>query len=87
VDAARRCSGPAALALLRAAIADSQSVSMSYAEDDGVDADRLLDPIRLGGGSLTAFDHRAGQVRTFTLARVSSVAPILAQREGEAGHD
>lgn len=77
VDHDRRCTGPAALALLRAAIADAQPVWMAYAESDGVTSEQLLDPIRVGSGTVTAFDHRVGQVRTLTLARIASVAPVV----------
>lgn len=77
VDHERRCTGPAALALLRAAVADAQPVWMAYAESDGLTSEQLLDPIRVGSGTVTAFDHRIGQVRTLTLARIASVAPIV----------
>ena len=77
VDHDRRSTGPAALALLRAAIADAQPVWMVYAESDGVTSEQLLDPIRVGSGTVTAFDHRLGQVRTLTLARIASVAPLV----------
>jgi len=78
VDARLRCSGAPAVALLRAAITDASSVLMSYADTEAGTVDRLLDPIRIGGGTLTAFDHQAGQVRTFALARMASVAPVAA---------
>ncbi|MFM8893923.1 MAG: WYL domain-containing protein [Actinomycetales bacterium] len=78
VDAGLRCSGAPAVALLRAAITDASSVLMSYADTEAGTVDRLVDPIRIGGGTLTAFDHQAGQVRTFALARMASVAPVAA---------
>lgn len=75
VDHARRCSGPAALALLRESATLAQPAWLSYAESDGTTIDQVIDPIRVGGGTLTAFDRRTGQVRTFILARIAAVAP------------
>jgi predicted DNA-binding transcriptional regulator YafY len=49
---------------------------ISYADTDGTNTDQIVDPIRLGSGTMTAFDHRTEQVRTFTIARVSGVAPL-----------
>jgi hypothetical protein len=82
VDEGRRCTGPAAVALLRAAIEDAQAVWLAYAEADGETAERLADPIRVGGGTLTAFDHQSGKVQTFALARIASVAPVAATQQG-----
>jgi len=76
VDSTRRCAGPAAVALLRAAISDAESICLAYADADCGPVERLLDPIRIGGGTLTAFDHLEGKVRTFTLARISWAAPL-----------
>lgn len=71
-----RSSSAAIIAALKSAIADSSPMWISYADTDGTNTDQIVDPIRLGGGTMTAFDHRTEQVRTFTIARVSGVAPI-----------
>ncbi|MBU6245687.1 MAG: helicase-associated domain-containing protein [Actinomycetales bacterium] len=78
VDARRRCSGAAALTLLREAAALAQPAWLSYAESDGTTTEQVVDPIRVAPGTLTAFDHRTGQVRTFVLARIAAAAPAQA---------
>jgi hypothetical protein len=65
----------AIVATLRAALADSAPAWIGYADNDGTVTEQIVDPIRLGGGVLTAFDHRTEQVRTFTVARITGVAP------------
>ena len=62
------------VAALRRAIAQVDPVWIAYADTDGTTSQQIVDPIRLGGGTLTAFDHRAEQVRTFSVARISGVA-------------
>ena len=38
--------------------------------------ERVVEPLRLEGGFLTAYDLRSAEVRTFTVARITAVAPI-----------
>ena len=71
-----RSSSAAIIAALKVAIAENSPMWISYADTDGTNTDQIVDPIRLGGGTMTAFDHRTEQVRTFTIARVSGVAPL-----------
>ncbi len=73
-----RSSSNAIMAALKKAISDSTPMWISYADTDGTNTDQIVDPIRLGGGTMTAFDHRTEQVRTFTIARISGVAPLEA---------
>lgn len=69
-------SSAATVAALKSAIADTVPVWIAYADSDGTTTEQIVDPIRLGSGSLTAFDHRTEQVRTFAVARISGVAPL-----------
>ena len=39
----------------------------------------VVDPVRLEGGSLTAHDHRADDVRAFAVHRITSVSPLPAR--------
>jgi len=78
VDSNRRCSGAAAVALLRESATLTQPAWLAYAESDGSTSEQVVDPIRVATGTLTAFDHRTGQVRTFILARVAAAAPAHA---------
>lgn len=71
-----RSSSAAIIAALKVAILENSPMWISYADTDGTNTDQIVDPIRLGSGTMTAFDHRTEQVRTFTIARVSGVAPL-----------
>jgi hypothetical protein len=61
------------LATLRDAITDRAAVRIGYAGSDGTTLEHLLDPVAVVGGQLTAYDHRAGDVRTFAVSRVTGV--------------
>ncbi len=73
----------AIVSTLRRAIEDNRPLWIGYADTDGTVTQQIVDPIRLSGGVLTAFDHRFEQVRSFTVARVTGVAP-LATHETDA---
>ena len=68
--------GAAVVSALRYSIDHHETVRISHAESDGSTALLLVDPIRLGGGSLTAYDHHEEQVRTFAISRISGVAAV-----------
>lgn len=80
--ASRPVSGAAAAAVLRAAIASTSPAWIAYADSDGTTTEQLVDPIRLGGGVLVAFDHRTETVRQFSVARISAVAEVQVPAEG-----
>ena len=63
---------------LRTSLADNRPLWIGYADTDGTVTQQIVDPIRLGGGILTAFDHRSEQVRSFSVSRVTGVAPLTA---------
>ena len=71
----RSVSGPAALAELREALNDGRSTWIEIAESDGTVHRRLIDPIRLNNGFLSAFDHGVDQLRSFSVSRIRSVTP------------
>ncbi len=60
---------------LRAAIAAGAAVRIGYADETGAAAVRLVEPLGLQGGHLTAYDHRAQRVTTFAVSRVTGIAP------------
>jgi predicted DNA-binding transcriptional regulator YafY len=64
------------VASVKYAIDHNETVHLTHAESDGSTAVLLVDPIRLGGGSLTAYDHHAEQVRTLAVSRISGVVAI-----------
>lgn len=59
------------LATLRDALSSGQVVRLGYADSDGDRRSVLATPVRLAPGTLTAMDHTVGQVRAFTLARIT----------------
>lgn len=63
------------LAELRRAVEHGATVWLGYVDHHGVTSERVVDPVRLEGGWLTAFDHRSGEVRSFAVHRISGVAP------------
>jgi len=59
---------------LRAAVQDGQPVWLAYLDETGTVSERVVDPVAVDGGRLTAFDHRSARTRTFALHRISRVA-------------
>lgn len=64
------------LEVLRRAVESKHSVWLGYVSTDGVAAERVVDPVEVRGGWLTAFDHRVEQVRTFAVHRITGVAVL-----------
>ncbi|MDO9456050.1 helicase C-terminal domain-containing protein [Nocardioides sp.] len=65
-----------ALAALREALESGTTVLIGYVDNQGVSSDRVVDPISVEGGSLTARDHRADDVRAFAVHRITTVRPL-----------
>jgi predicted DNA-binding transcriptional regulator YafY len=51
-------------------------VLIAYVDNHGTATERLVDPLRVDGGVLTARDHRADDLRTFAVHRIRSVNPV-----------
>jgi hypothetical protein len=64
------------LAALREAVETGRSVLIGYVDNQGVSTERIVDPVRVDGGWLTARDHRADGVRQFAVHRIRSVDPV-----------
>lgn len=64
-----------ALAALRAAIEGGTSVVIEYLDNHGTRSERIVDPHRVEGGQLTAYDHRSEDQRAFAVHRIGSVRP------------
>ena len=69
-------SSAAIVTALRGALGDNRPVWIGYADTDGAVSQQIVDPIRLHGGVLTAFDHRTDGVRQFAVSRVTGVADL-----------
>ncbi len=72
----RRTGSTEAVEVLRSALAGGWSVWMGYVDQQGGARDRIVDPVRIDGGWLTAYDHAAGEARTFALHRITGAAPV-----------
>jgi hypothetical protein len=62
------------VARLREAAQARRSVWLGYLDQQGTASEQIVEPVSVGGGWLTAYDDRSGQVRTFAIHRISSVA-------------
>ena len=72
-------SAAAIVTTLRAALQENRPVWIGYADTDGGVVQQVVDPIRLHGGVLTAFDHRTDGVRQFSVSRVTGVADLTTE--------
>jgi predicted DNA-binding transcriptional regulator YafY len=61
---------------LREALEASRPLWIGYADNSGTTTERVVEPIKLDSGFLTAYDLRSAEVRTFTVARITGVAPV-----------
>jgi hypothetical protein len=61
---------------LRSALDRAKPVWIGYADSTGTTTERVVEPLRLDGGFLTAYDLRTAEVRTFTVARITGVAAV-----------
>jgi hypothetical protein len=66
----------AALAAIREAIEAGTTVVIGYVDNHGATGERVVDPRRLDGGRLSAYDHRADDVREFAVHRITGVRTV-----------
>jgi len=71
------------LTLLNDALAQGKEVWIGYADKGGMTSERIVEPLTITGGFLTAFDVRTNEVRTFTIARITGAE--LAENVNEEG--
>jgi len=64
------------LAMLREALEQGRPVWIGYVDTHGSVTERVVDPVRLEGGYLTAYDHRYEEVHTFAVHRITGVAAL-----------
>ena len=64
------------LAALREAADAKQSVMIGYVDNQGGTVDRVVDPVHVHAGQLTAYDHRADDVRLFAVHRITGVTRV-----------
>jgi predicted DNA-binding transcriptional regulator YafY len=63
------------LAALREAAETGTPVLITYVDNHGTRTERIVDPVSVEGGVLTAHDQRADDVRTFAVHRITAVRP------------
>ncbi len=61
------------MSLLNDALAKNLEVWIGYADKGGMTTERVVEPLSISGGFLSAFDVRSNEVRTFTIARITGV--------------
>ncbi len=66
------------LAALREAAETGATVLIAYVDNQGTRSERIVDPVSVEGGVLTAHDHRSDDTRTFAVHRITTVRPIQA---------
>ncbi|MEU6282278.1 helicase C-terminal domain-containing protein [Streptomyces sp. NPDC047028] len=71
-----RTSSAETLATMQAAVLTGEALWIGYVNAEGTASQRVIAPIRVEGGFVTAYDHTADEVRTYPLHRVTGVAEL-----------
>ncbi|MER5595811.1 helicase C-terminal domain-containing protein [Streptomyces sp. NPDC002265] len=69
------------LATMQAAVLTGQAVWIGYVNAEGAASQRVIAPVRVEGGFVTAYDHTADEVRTYPLHRITGVAELADERQ------
>ncbi|MBD9700894.1 helicase-associated domain-containing protein [Streptomyces sp. ID01-12c] len=64
------------LATMQAAVLTGEALWIGYVNAEGSASQRVIAPVRVEGGFVTAYDHTADEVRTFPLHRITGVAEL-----------
>ncbi|MFE6749949.1 helicase C-terminal domain-containing protein [Kitasatospora purpeofusca] len=64
------------LASLQTAVLLGERMWIGYLNAEGLASQRIIDPVKVEGGYVTAFDHHDGELRTFALHRITGVAEL-----------
>ncbi|MET7596430.1 MULTISPECIES: helicase-associated domain-containing protein [unclassified Streptomyces] len=75
-----RTSAAETLATMQAAVLTGESLWIGYVNAEGAASQRVIAPVRVEGGFVTAYDHTADEVRTYPLHRVTGVAELADER-------
>ncbi|MFD7434615.1 helicase-associated domain-containing protein [Streptomyces sp. NPDC059861] len=71
-----RTSSAETLATVQAAVLTGQALWIGYVNAEGAASQRVIAPVRVEGGFVTAYDHTADEVRTYPLHRITGVAEL-----------
>ncbi|MET8982938.1 helicase C-terminal domain-containing protein [Streptomyces sp. NPDC004539] len=75
-DVLPRTSAADTLATVQAAVLTNEPLWIGYVNADGAASQRVIAPLRVEGGFVTAYDHTAEEVRTYPLHRITGVAEL-----------
>ncbi|MFI1483155.1 helicase-associated domain-containing protein [Streptomyces sp. NPDC020747] len=64
------------LATMQAAVLTGDTLWIGYVNAEGSASQRVIAPVKVEGGFVTAYDHTADEVRTYPLHRVTGVAEL-----------
>ncbi|WP_327068349.1 helicase C-terminal domain-containing protein [Kitasatospora sp. NBC_01250] len=64
------------LAALQTAVLLGERMWIGYINAEGLASQRVIDPVKVEGGYVTAFDHHAEKLNTFALHRITGVAEL-----------
>ncbi|MEU9475621.1 helicase C-terminal domain-containing protein [Streptomyces sp. NPDC048191] len=71
-----RTSSAETLATMQAAVLTGESLWIGYVNAEGAASQRVIAPVKVEGGFVTAYDHTADEVRTYPLHRITGVAEL-----------
>ncbi|MFF3205053.1 helicase-associated domain-containing protein [Streptomyces sp. NPDC002962] len=71
-----RTSSAETLATMQAAVLTGEALWIGYVNAEGTSSQRVIAPVRVEGGFVTAYDHTADEVRTYPLHRITGVAEL-----------
>ncbi|WP_314223714.1 helicase C-terminal domain-containing protein [Streptomyces zaehneri] len=71
-----RTSSAETLATMQAAVLTGEALWIGYVNAEGTASQRVIAPVRVEGGFVTAYDHTADEVRTYPLHRITGVAEL-----------
>lgn len=75
------------LSLINQYITDRKTLMISYADNNGSVSNRIIEPISISLGTLTARDETTGEITQFRIPRINGVAPALTISENKADLD
>ncbi|MBM9505176.1 helicase C-terminal domain-containing protein [Actinacidiphila acididurans] len=75
-DGLPRTSTAETLATVQAAALSGESLWIGYVNAEGAASQRVIAPVRVEGGYITAYDHTSDEVRTFALHRITGVSAL-----------
>lgn len=80
-----RMSSVETMEVLNQGLIQGHELWIGYADKGGNTSERIIEPLSITAGFLTAFDTRTGEVRTFTISRITGAERIAdSQQEGTA---